>query len=442
MQPRGPRIPVPVRNLRLAQPGAAPKAPIPGAEESVLEFARVLGIGSAALKRALATLGETEVDFEAVKAAFDATQVAVLAQEDVFLMEERRPLGAEGEGGHGIDALDLEAALGTIAQGRGVPQFELEEAVGEEAGISIQMLVQSPNETLQRSAEQRLQNLRRRDLDRAAAAREGAPAGEIAAVLIEAVVDFAESLPIRVFDSVFTYLAPTFRRVVSPLLEHLAPISDRLSEKGREALWPHAVDEMLLFLRRRRVGLDPRLEAISPEARERGLLRLVQLPAIKASRIDPASFEMEQTFVYGLMLELLQMPGSRPVIGPIVFGALRRSLPQETWLANVFRSASVHSPDLDSFSMWAIISRAGIAIDPRCVDQAANQLVVRLEGLPAESREGSWIPGALVWLGEHGTLRALDFLERVRDERKFLRHTWSKACRDAARIGIDRGWNE
>lgn len=441
MQPRGPRIPVPVRNLRLVEPGQLPRAPIAGAEENVLEFARILGIGSAALKRALTAIGGNEVDFEAVKAAFAATQVASLTEEDVFSAHGPGGLPDEGEGGDGIGAEELASVL-TAAESRasGAPRLALDEAAGEEAAIAIQLLVQSPDEAVQAVAEGRLQVLRRRELERAAGARGEAPTDEIAGVLVEAIVDFAESLPIRAFDSVFTFLAPTLRRVVSPLLERLPTIADRLSEKGREALWPHAVDEMLLFLRRRRVGLDPRLEAISTDARERGLLRLAQLPALKGGRMDPASFEMDQSFVFGLMLELLQLPAARPVVGPIVFGALRRSPPREEWLANVYRSTSSHSPDLDSFSMWAIIARAGIEIDPRCIDQAADQLVKRLEGLPAERRDGSWIPGALLWLGERGTLKALDLLERVRSERKLLRHTWNKACRDAAQQGIERGW--
>jgi hypothetical protein len=39
-------------------------------------------------------------------------------------------------------------------------------------------------------------------------------------------------------------------------------------------------------------------------------------------------------------------------------------------------------------------------------------------------------------------LRGLDLLERVQAERRQLRYVWSKECRDAARLGIEHGWEE
>jgi hypothetical protein len=108
----------------------------------------------------------------------------------------------------------------------------------------------------------------------------------------------------------------------------------------------------------------------------------------------------------------------------------------------VIRATPEYSPQLDPYLRWALIARSGKSVDPRLVHLAADELVVRIEALPARMREASWLPGAIEWIGVHGSLRGLDLLERVQVERRLLRYVWSKECRDAARLGIEHGWEE
>ena len=422
-------------------PGVSPAATLEGA----LELARVLGAGSATLRRALASLAEGDIDFAALQAAFDDTQAQMIAQELALLGHAAAPELGSDEAGIGLAVDELERLVTAHAADAHAQRDDVEEwgpggTQREEAAIALQMLVQSTADAALTVAELRLQGIRRRELEHAALCRDEVPDSALAAVIVEAVIDLAESLPIPAFDSVFAFLAPTFRRVVCPLLENLPPIVDRMSEHGREALWPHAADELLAYLKRRRTGLDPRLEALSSAARERALQRLVALPTLRNGRLDPTSFALEQSFAHGLFLELLQMPAVSKVVGPVVLAALKGAPPQEAWLANVIRATPEYSPHIDPFLRWALIARSGKSVDLRLVHLAADELVVRIEALPAGKRDVSWLPGAIEWIGVYGSLRGFDLLERVQNERRLLRHEWSKECREAARLGIERGW--
>ncbi|MEZ6016083.1 MAG: hypothetical protein R3F49_13270 [Planctomycetota bacterium] len=402
----------------------------------------VLGAGSDSLRRALARLQEGAVDFEALDAAFDVARHTLRADEVSSEASSADPVAAEREGGDGVSAVELEELVRALEQPSVQPILELEEVAREEASIVVQLLVESDDTESHVRASHRLEELRRKELDEAAAGIARADAHAIVGVLIEAIVELAETLPIAEFDRVYLHLGPTFRRLVSPFLEHLTLLTARMTPHGVEALWPHATDELLIHLRSRRAGLDPRLELPPSDARARALQRLSKLPAIAEGRLDSQALEMDQRFVHGLMLELLSVKSARPVVGRALLSALRRTPPALPWLANVLRAAEECTPAVEPFVQAAVISASGGEVHPKLVELAANVLINVLSKLDPERRLDPWVPGALEWLGDHGPLRALDFLERVQRERKLLRPTWSKQCRRAARAGIKRGWED
>lgn len=154
------------------------------------------------------------------------------------------------------------------------------------------------------------------------------------------------------------------------------------------------------------------------------------------------ALEMDQHFVHDLMLELLQMPPARAVVGRALLSALRRTPPHEPWLANVLRPIEAYSPKIEPFLHAAVASLSDANSQGVLIETAADILLDSLRRLDDERRGAPWVPGALEWIGAHGSLSALDFLEHVQKERKFLRPTWSKECRRAASAGIQRGWGE
>ncbi len=399
----------------------------------------VLGAGTSALRTALERLSLDAADFEALDAVFDVTRAALRAAELGF----GAPVGGgKDEAEAGLTTEQLEAAVAAIERVAAPPDLTLAEVAREETSILIELLIHSSDLASHERAMARLDALRRAELEVIADGHTIDPKQAIAGVLVEAIVDLAESLSIEQFDTVYGHLAPRFRRFVQPVLEHLPNLAGRLTDKGREALWPHAVDEFLIHIKGRRVGLDPRLDLPAGPARTRALGRLIGLPAIAESRLDPGAFTLDQTFLHALLMELLDERGARTVVGPALLSALKRTPPSEPWLANVLRAADKFTFEIEPFVRTAIAQFWYGKVDESLMQTAAKHLLRALSALAPEERELPWVVGALTWIGEHGELPAFDFLEKVINERKMLRHTWNKECRRAAQLGIERGWGE
>jgi len=399
----------------------------------------ILGAGTSALRTALERLSLDAADFEALDAVFDVTRASLRAAELGF----GAPVGGgKEEADSGMSTEQLEAAIAAIERVTAPPDLTLAEVAREETSILVELLIHSADGDSHERAMARLDALRRAELEVIADGQTIDPRQAIAGVLVEAIVDLAENLSIEQFDAVYGHLAPRFRRFVTPVLDHLPTLAGRLSDKGREALWPHAVDEFLIHLKGRRLGLDTRLDLPAGPARQRALGRLVALPAIGEARLDPGAFTLDQTFLHALLMELLDDRRARTVVGPALLSALKRTPPAEPWLANVLRAADKFTFEIEPFVRTGIAQYWYGSVDESLMSVAAKHLLRALAGLAPEERELPWVVGALTWIGEHGALQAFDFLEKVIGERKLLRHTWNKECRRAAQLGIERGWGE
>lgn len=411
------------------------EAPAQGSRPLSLED--VLEAGKDSLRLSLDLVSGSEIDFETLDDAVHQTRQAV---------------GASGE--------EPRTDAGTIDLAAPRVHSEFDDAVGElEAFVrSLESSAESPRfDAFDEYAAfentsillHQFDLARSRDLDDWSRAlsvcTKGLDPAGVAALILEATRDTAEQRPCEEFDAWMESLIPILRRTVPNLSDRLAAFAVEASPHGREVLWPFVVDELLVTLKGRREGPDPRVHDLDAVALERAIERLCALPAIARGRVAPGMLSISQSFAHPLVLRLMQSP-ARHVIGPVLLGAFRDTLPKDPGIGFCVLAMRQYEESL-GWLLATQLESPGVPVHPDVQRSAAWLLVSVLDSMPTERREETWVAGALYWLGERDSLDdaesqrsgTADLLRSVVAERNGLRRSWNKECRRAAKAALAQG---
>ncbi len=397
-----------------------------------LSLEQVLTAGARDFQNSLGLGAEEVLDFEALGEVIHATQSAMTGH--VSGTEEGSdPVASEAEGGDGLDAEYLAAVVGIFEDAGGATDLG---SAGPDPFHQVSILLHAAHlhqggspETIGRSVDAVL-----REVDRTAAFY----------FIVRAVHDMAGELPHAEFDHWLPAALPALRRVATPLVDRLSELCCASTPHGKEALWPYAVDEMLVTLKGRRAGLDPRVHDLDQAALDRATERLVGLNALAGRRLASGMFTLDQTFAHGLLGALMKT-AARSQVGPLIFTAFRESPPVDRGVSMCMFAHRQYSPDLDGLLAEQLKDlRAPVSAQAQCA--AAWLLNGTIGSMAPARREETWVGQALSWLGERDSSQDSaaqrqgieQLLTRVTKERDGLRRAWNKECRQAAKSSLSQ----
>ena len=405
----------------------------PGGDGAQLSLEQVLAAGAQDFQSSLGIGDDEALDFEGLSDAVEQAQSALVSH----LMSSgdgSDPVAKEREGGDGVDAEYLttliqlhEQAGGSTDLGRaGADPFH-------EASILLHATYRDPALSALAMG---------RAVDSVLGSVESTPAYYF---IIRAVHDMANHATHEDFDRWLPAAMPTLRRCATPLIDRVTEAAVASTDHGKAALWPYAVDEMLVTLSGRKAGLDPRIHELDPLAMEDAVRRLAGLNAVSRQRLASGMFSMNQTFVHAIFVGLMKTSG-RSLIGPILFEKFREFTPADPGVSLCMFAHRQHKPELDGI-LAEQLKDLRSPIGDKAQGTAAWLLVGALESLPSDRRGETWIPAALDWLGDRdasGDLEAqakatVTLLQRVESERSGLKRTWNKECRQAAKRALRGG---
>ncbi|MEM9799054.1 MAG: hypothetical protein AAGA20_01945 [Planctomycetota bacterium] len=415
--------------MSLPEPYESPSLPHkPPAGRERLTLEEVLAQGTGALEQVMDGLFERTVDFDSLEAAIRATRTGLV---------DRSGTGSSDEG-DGIDVAELAEAIQILEEFSGKGPIELSVVHPmEEASILV-------HEMLFRAAFVDVRLVRRLD----AALAEVKP-DERRDFLWGVVTDAAELCSFERLDAVLPRIAPALRRAFYPLSEAYAELASQGSAQGREALWPHILDELFVSMKGRRSKLDEILMSLDAEAYERAVVRLASLPSIVDGRISPASFEIDQPFFRHLFWRLIDTP-AQLVVGPVVMAAFHRSPPADPGVRSLLYAMRQYHEALAPILREQLAAQKGL-VSVECEERIAELLLWVFDTLPPERMDEIWISHAIDWLGlrdwsnspHHLHEQTGELLVRITQERKGLGRSWDSECRSAAKRALrDGGWIE
>ena len=396
-----------------------------------LSLEQVLSAGARDFQSSLGLGHDEALDFERLGEAIHETQSALVAH---LLPEGSDPVAAEHEGGDGLDAEYLNAMVRTYEEASGPVDLG---SAGADPFHHVSILLHAAHldagvdqEALGRAIDSAL-----KDVDRTASFY----------FIVRAVHDMASHASHTEFDQWMPAALPALRRYATPMIERLDELACASHAHGKAALWPYAVNEMLITLKGRTQGLDPRIHELDEIAIHGAIQRLTALNSIAGRRLANGMFTMEQTFAHGILAELMKTPG-RTSVGPVLFTAFKESPPCDRGVSMCMFAHRQYSPELDGL-MAEQLKDTRSPVSSQAQSAAAWLLVGTIGSMPASRRDESWVSLALGWLGERDQQQDSDsqrqaitkFLERVVKDRDGIRRAWNKECRQAAKRSLSQG---
>lgn len=405
-----------------------------GVDRRRLSLEEVLSAGTDALEDVLGGFAGGAVDFDALESAIDATRATLGSDLEGLDRINVDPVAHEQEGGDGISLEDLTRMLAELEIVAAASPLHLCVVHPlEEASIIL-------HELLFRAPYVSAPLVRRLDVVLAEV-----PQPTRRAFVSQVIADASEIVPLERLDAVLPHIAPVLRRTLFPLADAYADLAAKATPHGREALWPHALDELFLVDNGRRSKLDEVFSSLDDEAYLRCVHRLTLLPSIAEGRLAPDAFEIDQTFFRQMFVHMLDTP-AHVVIGPVVMAAFHRSPPADEGVRSLVYAVH-HYQDTLRPILREQLAAPGSLVSPQSHEAITEMLLLALANLEGDQRNEVWALHAIAWLGAHdwsaATLqqfeRTGEFLQRVVRERKGLRKVWSADCRDTARKALTLG---
>ncbi len=405
-----------------------------GVDPRRLSLEEVLSAGTDALEDVFGGFAGRAVDFDALESAIDATRTTLGGDLEGLDRISVDPVSHEQEGGDGISLEDLTRMLAELEAVAAVAPLHLCVVNPlEEASIIL-------HELLFRAPYVSVPLVRRLDVVLAEV-----PQPERRAFVWKVIADASEIVPLERLDAVLPRIAPVLRRTLFPLANAYVELAAQATEHGREALWPHALDELFLADKGRRSKLDEVFSSLDEEAYHRAVQRLTLLPSIAEGRISPDAFEIDQAFFRTMFVHMLDTQ-AHVVIGPVVMAAFHRSPPADDGVRCLVYAIRHYHDALRPILREQLAAPRSV-VSAQSHEAITDMLLYALSNLDAEQMKEAWAVDAIVWLGTHdwssATLqqfeRTGEFLERVVQERKGLGKAWDADCRGAARKALLKG---
>ncbi len=395
----------------------------------------MLEAGTQNLRLSLDLAGmEGDLDFEALDEAVAATRERLVSSTDVEDGDEFDPVAAEREGGGGVVSNEIHCLVSLLEAGTAAPNFSDEaQAALERASIILHEAHQVIGFDTVKYGKHIDVILR------------GADSVDVERFARAAITDLSESLPHQVFDAWMPAIMVAARRATPSLCDWLAEISSQASSHGKEALWPHIVDELLINLKGRTHELDPSVHALTAISMDLAIERLSQRPSISRSVFAPGMFSLQQSFAHDLLLRLMDGP-ARHSVGPVLLSAFKEVLPTDPGVSYCVFSSRQYDESIGWLLSEQMKDLNGY-VSEEVQRSAAWILMSSIDQLHGERRSEVWIPGALEWLGSRETSLDSDIqlestgalFQRVVSERSGIRKVWSRDCRRAAQQALDNG---
>ena len=236
-------------------------------------------------------------------------------------------------------------------------------------------------------------------------------------------------------------LIPVFarsHRFSGQIVEQLAWVANGTGLVGLEALWPHAVNEILIARRdkgqvREASGLMNLVASLPQERLEPTIVRLCELEAFAGRLLASDAFNARQWRMYPIFAELLDTPYA-DFVGPVILRGFRAGPPN--WpgaivLQGMREFEPSHIPLLQGF----------LAEDPthyeRLADDAATVAIKLLNELDPTDRKDAWVAATIHWLGHSRHQPAAELLREIHSSRKApFMPAWPSPCRAAARDAL------
>lgn len=395
---------------------------------------QVLDVGVGVIEQAIGGLAPGEVDFETLQDVLGAAEQAI-ADTGSTVSQPLVPDGAVAEEDPELthNAYSVEDLLGGMelldqaAAKEGHLELETDTAA-EKLSILLHMILDAEPEADALALLERLQRRVRADMS-----------PEELRVVWGTFAGLMDAGDWRRMDTLFPIAARTLRFSNPPLVEQMVDVATAASSLGREVLWPHAANE-LLVARRERGDRPPAplyhlVAGLAPGRLRDGVERLRRLDALNHGRVAVDAFQPRLHELYPLFAHLLASPEGA-LLGPGVLRGLRLSPPSPEWKVVVdalwgYRPTyTVLLSGILTFTVEARPPQALLNMASTVVADAVHNLEPGLRGEP-------WVPAALDWLGDRRFAPAAGLLKRVTLERRnLLSMAWPRDCRRSARRAL------
>lgn len=208
------------------------------------------------------------------------------------------------------------------------------------------------------------------------------------------------------------------------------------SKRDKEAVWPYAVNEVLMGLeweeQQQKLEFYEALSSINVGERNDMLLKLETMRALQEKILAADLFHAPAPLLYSVH-QLLLNSTLAEMHGPQMHQRLayQRAHPMVAVLLDGFTGY-----DHSRRNAYNAILAQGVAdeVVPDLQEVALRHLKGTLSRLPAERRSEPWVADAIRWYGKAGTAKARPVIEKILNEKKwFIFPVWPASCREAAR---------
>ncbi|MFH1842371.1 MAG: hypothetical protein ABIF77_04135 [bacterium] len=329
------------------------------------------------------------------------------------------------EGDHELPLSELRSLLGI----RCADVDPLETLVPPDNGEWLGVLLESVNNDPSPAVQQRIARELRSCLEGVITVREQSVLSNGVATMCQRV---APNVVDVILPAVLQYCRRTESESPARFLVGCAPPG---TTSGHEAVWPHAVNEILLgLLEIDELTVDAlhRLVSTVPATvLATGVERLENLEALRDCRLAKRLLHRPPAQLNPVFASLLSSSRA-DVIGAMLWKGLQRTPP--SWPgAAIIRYLPAYKSSWHQILADYLKVEAGSDEIPALLDRISQILVEQLTALPATQRNEEWVPLAITVLGERGHPTIGPFLEDVLGNRKFgLFHQWPAVCRTVA----------
>lgn len=397
----------------------------------------VLGLGSSVLRTALEGAG-SDIEFDQLEGVFESAQHAMVVSStgsaQAAPSSNRAPQPAAREPA-GRGEMRAEHVALRIAEFEKDAQavFDLEDlgVSQEQLSIFLQMLHAASNGEVTVALVARLGNIR---IDDRAQAVE---------ICERALIDLAEKLPFESFDLVFPVLGKILRLDVrAPLVERLPQLAQACSDRTKEALWPHAADELLRHRRGegRALAAGPLrfLDELPQHAMPRAVERLCKLPALSQNKLAGDAFDVRQPRCYRLFAYLANSSRAE-LVGPQILTALPSLAVEFPGASSLIKAIERYRPEYAEFFHHLLLALSNGTTSDELSMHTSVLLSRALRRIDPIRRKELWVPAAIAFLGEEGSPSARPILQNIVGQRRWVGvFTWPTACRKEAARALDR----